>query len=126
MVNFEITQLQSTVVGKRWAPGFVNSVLALAYHICLALPAAFTQPRARLLAKSTVLAQHNKTYSSTGPGCNLHSWAYKFPCCFDSEERNPSCMWDKLREFSREMGPAVIGKVRVDTSDNDAFKTTFN
>ena len=95
-------------------------------HFHLALPAAFTQPRAHLLAKSTVLDKHNKTYSSTGPGCNLHSWAYKFPCCFDSEERNPSCMWDKLREFSWEMGPAVIDKVGEDASDNAAFKTTFN
>ena len=49
---------------------------------------------------------------TTGPGCNLHSWAYKFSCCFDSE-RNPSCMWDKLREFSREMDPSIIDKVWV-------------
>ena len=33
------------------APGFVNFVLALAYHFCLNLPAAFTQPGARLLAE---------------------------------------------------------------------------
>ena len=35
----------------RRAPGLVNFVLALAYHFCLNLPAAFTQPRARLLVE---------------------------------------------------------------------------
>ena len=35
---------------KRWSPGLVNFVTALAYHFCLALPAAFTQPGARLFA----------------------------------------------------------------------------
>ena len=48
--------------------------------------------------------------SVTGPGCDLHSWALKFPCCFNSE-KSPSCMWDKLREFSRDMGPKPIDKV---------------
>ena len=33
------------------APGFVNFVLALAYHFYLNLPAAFTQPGARLLVE---------------------------------------------------------------------------
>ena len=32
-------------------PGLVNFVPAVAYHFCLALPAAFTQPRVRLLAE---------------------------------------------------------------------------
>ena len=36
---------------KRRAPGLVNFVPAVAYHFCLALPAAFMQPGARLLAK---------------------------------------------------------------------------
>ena len=27
---------------KRWFPGLVNFVTAVAYHFCLALPAAFT------------------------------------------------------------------------------------
>ena len=36
---------------NRRAPGFVNFVLALAYHFCLNLPAAFTQPGARLLVE---------------------------------------------------------------------------
>ena len=48
------TQLQSTA--KRWAPGFVNFVVAVAYHFCLALPVAFTQPSARLLADALYLA----------------------------------------------------------------------
>ena len=32
-------------------PGLVNFVPAVAYHFCLALPAAFTQPGAQLLAE---------------------------------------------------------------------------
>ena len=31
-------------LAKRLSPGLVNFVTALAYHSCLALPAAFTQP----------------------------------------------------------------------------------
>ena len=34
---------------KRQSPGLVNFVTALAYHFCLALPAAFTQPGDHLL-----------------------------------------------------------------------------
>ena len=36
---------------NRWAPGFVNFVLACAYHFCLNMPAAFMQPGARLLVE---------------------------------------------------------------------------
>ena len=36
---------------NRRAPGFVNFVPAVAYHFCLNLPAAFTQPGARLLVE---------------------------------------------------------------------------
>ena len=36
---------------KRRSPGLVHFVPAVAYHFCLNLPAAFTQPGARLLAK---------------------------------------------------------------------------
>ena len=36
---------------KEWAPGLVNFVAAVAYHFCLALPAAFTQPGVHLLAE---------------------------------------------------------------------------
>ena len=36
---------------KRWARGLVNFVIAFAYHFCLALPAAFTKPGARLSAE---------------------------------------------------------------------------
>ena len=35
---------------KRRIQGLVNFVSALAHHLCPALPAAFTQPRALLLA----------------------------------------------------------------------------
>ena len=35
---------------KRWSSGLMNFVTALAYHFCLALPAAFTKPGDHLLA----------------------------------------------------------------------------
>ena len=40
--------LQGTA--KRWSLGLVNFVIALAYHFCLALPVAFTQPGDHLAA----------------------------------------------------------------------------
>ena len=40
---------------NRRAPGLVNIVPALAYHFCLNLPAAFTQPGARLLLEPCTL-----------------------------------------------------------------------
>ena len=55
--------------------------------------------------------------SASGGGCDLHSWALKFPCCYNSES-NLSCMIDKLREFSREMGPKPIDKVEEKTLEN--------
>ena len=44
---------------KRWAPGLVNFVSAVAYHFCLGLPAAFTQPGARLLQKPFTQKPHD-------------------------------------------------------------------
>ena len=35
---------------KRRCPGLMNFVSAIAYHFCLALPAAFTQPGVHLLS----------------------------------------------------------------------------
>ena len=51
---------------KRWVPGLVNFVHALAYHFCPALVAAFTQPGAHLFAepctsKSLHLRSHKYT-----------------------------------------------------------------
>ena len=43
------TTLQGST--KRQSPGLVNFVITLAYHFCLALPAAFTQPGNHLLAE---------------------------------------------------------------------------
>ena len=40
---------------NRRAPGLVNFVPALAYHFCFNLPAAFTQPGARLLVEPCTL-----------------------------------------------------------------------
>ena len=39
-----------TGLGKKPFPGLVNFVAAVAYHFCLSLPAAFTQPGVNLLA----------------------------------------------------------------------------
>ena len=36
---------------KRWSPGLVYFVTAVAYHFCLPLPAAFTQPGVHFLAE---------------------------------------------------------------------------
>ena len=36
---------------KEWAPGFVNFLLAVAYHFILSLPAAFTKFSLSLLAE---------------------------------------------------------------------------
>ena len=46
---YALTHVQRSAKGG--APGLVNLVLALGYHIYLSLPAAFTQPGARLLAE---------------------------------------------------------------------------
>ena len=40
---------------NRRALGLVNLVLALAYHFCLNLPAAFTQPGDRLLVEPCIM-----------------------------------------------------------------------
>ena len=40
---------------KRQAPGLVNLVPAVAYHICLSLPAALSQPGRSLLANPCIL-----------------------------------------------------------------------
>ena len=37
-------------LAKRRSPGWVNFVAAVAYHFCLAMPVAFTQSGAHLLA----------------------------------------------------------------------------
>ena len=42
----EVCTLQGSA--KRRSPGLVNIAAAVAYHFCLALPAAFTQPGGRL------------------------------------------------------------------------------
>ena len=44
---------------KRWSSGLMNFVPAVAYHFCLGLPAAFTQPGARLLQKPCTQKPHD-------------------------------------------------------------------
>ena len=46
-----VHHLQYRAQLKKWSPGLVNFVTVLAYHFCLALPEAFTQPGDHLLAK---------------------------------------------------------------------------
>ena len=48
-LGFDLCNLQGWP--KRWTPGLVNFITALAYHFCLDLPAAFTQPRDHLIAE---------------------------------------------------------------------------
>ena len=57
MVGF-VVQVYNHIQGeaKRRSPGLVNFVAAVAYHFCLALPAAFTQPGAHLLAEPCIIA----------------------------------------------------------------------
>ena len=49
---------------NRRATGFVNFVLALAYHFRLNLPAAFTQPEALLLVEPCRRAQVSSRFAS--------------------------------------------------------------
>ena len=42
LTNFDSLLLLGSAI--RWSPGLVNFVTALAYHFCLAMPAAFMQP----------------------------------------------------------------------------------
>ena len=44
-------QIHRCMGSAKAIPGLVNFVVAVAYYFCLALPAAFTQPGDRLLAK---------------------------------------------------------------------------
>ena len=71
-----LSNVQGTT--KKRAPGLVNFVSALAYHFCMALPAAFMQPGDHLLAE---------------------------PCrClnFNCEHRNPPSGMVFSREFQRQ------------------------
>ena len=47
--NTGVADLQGSAI--RQSPGLVNFVTVIAYHICLALPAALTQPGVHLLVK---------------------------------------------------------------------------
>ena len=51
-INVSLLTYAMTMQGlaNRRSPDLVNFVTALAYHFCLALPAAFTQPGDHLLA----------------------------------------------------------------------------
>ena len=71
--------LQTSIQGsdKRRFPDLVNFVADLAYHICLALPAVFTQPGDILFPSPLVSARPHLTqylltkrgYQSTDPSC---------------------------------------------------------
>ena len=67
-VDKSTDKLRDHVQGStnRRAPGLVNFVLALAYHFCLNLPAAFTQPRARLLVEPCRYFKYRHKKNSLG------------------------------------------------------------
>ena len=50
-VSWERSPVRGCLTVQSSAPGLVNFVIALAFHFCMALPVAFTQPGAHLLAK---------------------------------------------------------------------------
>ena len=50
-ISFDIVSDHIQGSAKRRAPGLVNVIPAVAYHFCLALPAAFTQPGDHLLVE---------------------------------------------------------------------------
>ena len=49
-------------MAKRRSSGFMNFVGSLAFHFCLALPAAFTQPGDHLLAEPCTLINLKLTH----------------------------------------------------------------
>ena len=79
------TEHVPTGAAKRRAPGLANFVPAVAYHFCLALPAAFSQPGARFTRKIYVLRNVLRNVlkwifdSETCPNYSISwkmSWAY--------------------------------------------------
>ena len=52
LLSYEVWEPDVQGPAKRRPPGLVNPITALAYHFCLALHAAFTQPEDHLLADS--------------------------------------------------------------------------
>ena len=46
----------------RWAPGLVNFVPGVAYHFCLNLHAAFSQPGARFILAPFILAEMRENF----------------------------------------------------------------
>ena len=61
---------------RRLSPGLENFVTAVAYHFCLSLPAAFTQPGSRLLADLCTpsgLWQHQPHQQAGLPPCPSQS-----------------------------------------------------
>ena len=55
-VKFYVWKTVQELTKKKVGPRLVNFVPPVAYHFCLALPAAFTQPGERLLARKLYLA----------------------------------------------------------------------
>ena len=45
----------------------------------------------------------SENFDSQGGKCNIHSWSKKGkwkPCCYTSDHKEASCMWNKPREIS--------------------------
>ena len=76
-----LPSLQSSA--KRRSPGLVNFVTAPAYHSCLALPAAFTQPGDHLLAEPCRLSGRSLLFLDTYWRLLLYPLSFP-PCDFQS------------------------------------------
>ena len=79
---------------KSWSPGLTNFVTADAYHFCLALPAAFTQPEDHILAEPCI-----RTGGSPPLPYKRHLWTVP---CADRRERETASPSDvNVRYFAR-------------------------
>ena len=63
---FPVTKVQGSA--KRLRPGLVNFVTAVAYHFCLAMPAAFKQPGASTLAGLCITKRRGRERSKVMEG----------------------------------------------------------
>ena len=55
MISFHLSFWDVQGLAKRLRPGLVNYIAAVAYHFCLSLPTAFSQPGRSLLAGPCIL-----------------------------------------------------------------------
>ena len=101
------------ISAERRAPGLENFVPAVAYHFCLAFPAVFTQPGARLLAEPCRYIQGSREecliwmsslfLKRPGPpsvdvwGCRTFRCNVFTPCRRLDEQRRSENRWDMYK-----------------------------